>query len=132
MTTAARAEGEEQDFEGDLGYHRAEEDEGQQHGHLRRGLPVVEEAVAQVEVQERDRQACGEGGQEAVAAQPLRAREGEEHEPYAVERLVLAADAEPGVGPAHQPGPARADDEPDRGAEHEDLGPRTSPIPQRR
>src|SRR4051794_22481092 len=76
--------GEECDLERDVGDHDAEEDERQEHGHLRGGLPIVEEAVAQIEVQERDRETCGESGQKAVTAQALSANEGEQHEPYAV------------------------------------------------
>ncbi len=52
--------------------HGAEEDEGEQHGHLGRHLAVLPEAVAEGDVEERDRQARKEGGEEAVAPDGLR------------------------------------------------------------
>ena len=44
----------------------------EQHRHLARGLAVVQKALAQVEVEHRDREAGGEGGQEPVTAERRR------------------------------------------------------------
>ena len=59
---------DERNLEGDLRDHDPEEDEREEHGHLGRCLAVVQEAVAQVEVQNGYREPRGERGQKAVPA----------------------------------------------------------------
>ena len=82
----------------------AEQHESEQHQHLDQRLAELHEAVAELLVEQHNRQAADEGSEETVAA-GHRARDvGEQHQPDAEQRLVLAADAEAGVDAHHQPG----------------------------
>ena len=74
--------------------HGAEEDEGEEHDHLGGGVAVLEEAVAELDVEGRDRRSRRERGEEPVSPDEHRPRVRGEDEAHAVERLVLPADAE--------------------------------------
>ena len=108
--------------------HRAEEREGEEHRQLGRRLAILEEAVAEVVVERRDRRPGREHGEEAAAADRFARDVCREDGAHSVERPVDPADVGPRASNLDQLGEHRADCHPRERPEHEEAPEEGEPV----